>query len=97
MSAGIEPVYREWDSVRQVEYVYHRSNGSASDSRLERVRITPRRSLGRNFFRDVFLPTGYPHSVSSDYATYQIWDTIQAFASNISGSLATQVWKQILS
>lgn len=90
MSAGIEPVYREWDSVRQVEYVYHRSNGSASDSRLERVRITPRRSLGRNFFRDVFLPTGYPHSVSSDYATYQIWDTIQAFASNISGSLATQ-------
>ena len=33
---------------------------------------------------------GYPDSVSDDYLSYQIWDTIQAFASSISGSLATQ-------
>jgi len=28
-------------------------------------------------FQSVFLPQGYPDSVSSDYLTYQIWDTIQ--------------------
>ena len=39
----------------------------------------------------VFLPAGYPHSVSKDYYDYQFWDTLQAFASSISGSLATKV------
>jgi len=39
--------------------------------------------------RSVFLPEGYPDSVSSDYIYYQGWDTVQAFASSISGSLAT--------
>jgi len=39
--------------------------------------------------RSVFLPEGYPNSVSNDYIYYQAWDTIQAFASSISGSLAT--------
>uniref|UniRef100_A0A670JBN7 RUS family member 1 n=1 Tax=Podarcis muralis TaxID=64176 RepID=A0A670JBN7_PODMU len=38
----------------------------------------------------VFLPQGYPESVSSDYLAYQIWDTVQAFASSITGTLATQ-------
>lgn len=26
-----------------------------------------------NFFKEVFLPSGYPNSVSSDYLSYQIW------------------------
>ncbi|CAH8509964.1 unnamed protein product [Schistosoma turkestanicum] len=37
-----------------------------------------------------FLPVGYPFSVSDDYLEYQIWDTIQAFASSITGTLASQ-------
>ncbi|XP_033627878.1 RUS1 family protein C16orf58 homolog isoform X1 [Asterias rubens] len=41
-------------------------------------------------FRTVFLPQGYPESVSEDYLAYQIWDTIQAFCSSITGTLATQ-------
>ncbi|XP_067933462.1 RUS family member 1-like [Watersipora subatra] len=41
-------------------------------------------------FRSVFLPQGYPESVSEDYLLYQIYDTIQAFASSITGTLATQ-------
>ncbi|XP_078062983.1 RUS family member 1, partial [Mustelus asterias] len=41
-------------------------------------------------FQSVFLPQGYPDSVSDDYLTYQIWDTVQAFASSITGTLATQ-------
>ncbi|KAI8506093.1 hypothetical protein Bbelb_164460 [Branchiostoma belcheri] len=42
------------------------------------------------FFRSVFLPQGYPESVSDDYLSYQIWDTVQAFCSSITGTLATQ-------
>ena len=43
------------------------------------------------FLKNAFLPQGYPDSVSDDYLSYQVWDTVQAFASSISGSLATQV------
>ncbi|XP_053219535.1 RUS family member 1 isoform X5 [Podarcis raffonei] len=45
---------------------------------------------GRRLAKLVFLPQGYPESVSSDYLAYQIWDTVQAFASSITGTLATQ-------
>ncbi|KAL8176586.1 UNVERIFIED_CONTAM: hypothetical protein K2H54_036705 [Gekko kuhli] len=44
----------------------------------------------RDVFMSVFLPQGYPESVSPDYLAYQIWDTVQAFASSITGTLATQ-------
>uniref|UniRef100_A0A914CSE8 RUS family member 1 n=1 Tax=Acrobeloides nanus TaxID=290746 RepID=A0A914CSE8_9BILA len=40
-------------------------------------------------FSSVFLPQGYPYTVTSDYLQYQIWDTIQAFASSLSGALST--------
>ncbi|ODN06341.1 RUS1 family protein C16orf58 [Orchesella cincta] len=40
--------------------------------------------------RQIFLPHGYPESVSRDYVPYQIWDTVQAFASSITGALATE-------
>lgn len=41
-------------------------------------------------FKSVFLPQGYPESVSADYLQYQFWDTVQAFASSLTGTLATQ-------
>ncbi|XP_035212181.1 RUS family member 1-like isoform X2 [Stegodyphus dumicola] len=41
------------------------------------------------FFTVVFLPHGFPDSVSKDYIPYQIWDSIQAFASSITGSICT--------
>ncbi|KAH7702061.1 hypothetical protein AAVH_30793, partial [Aphelenchoides avenae] len=37
----------------------------------------------------VFLPQGYPHSVTPDYLRYQFWDTVQAFASSLTGALST--------
>ncbi|XP_071446420.1 RUS family member 1 [Hetaerina americana] len=43
-----------------------------------------------SFFRQIFLPGGYPHSVSDDYFNYQKWDTIQAFCSTITNTLATR-------
>lgn len=30
-----------------------------------------------NVVKEVFLPRGFPNSVSKDYTEYQIWDTIQ--------------------
>ncbi|XP_063974066.1 RUS family member 1 isoform X2 [Diachasmimorpha longicaudata] len=39
--------------------------------------------------RSVFLPEGFPDSVHPDYVPYQIWDTVQAFASTILGTLTT--------
>ncbi|XP_041431810.1 RUS family member 1 isoform X2 [Xenopus laevis] len=47
------------------------------------------RSL-RDFFVSLLLPHGYPDSVSKDYLAYQLWDTVQAFSSSVTGSLATQ-------
>ncbi|XP_045576107.1 RUS family member 1 [Salmo salar] len=41
-------------------------------------------------FKSVFLPQGFPESVSGDYLQYQFWDTLQAFSSSLSGTLATQ-------
>lgn len=38
-----------------------------------------------NLFTRIFLPQGYPDSVSGDYISYQIWDTAQAFCSTITG------------
>ncbi|MCP9262089.1 hypothetical protein DINM_005384 [Dirofilaria immitis] len=44
----------------------------------------------KSLFRDMFMPRGYPQSVSVDYLNYQIWDTIQAFASSMNSALATE-------
>ncbi|KER29319.1 hypothetical protein T265_04061 [Opisthorchis viverrini] len=41
-------------------------------------------------FKKIFLPKGYPNSVSPDYLEYQIWDTVQALASSVTGALAAQ-------
>ena len=35
--------------------------------------------LSHALFQTVFLPQGYPDSVSGDYLVYQLWDTIQVF------------------
>ncbi|KIW09815.1 hypothetical protein PV08_11916 [Exophiala spinifera] len=37
-----------------------------------------------------FLPAGYPSTVTPDYTPYQIWDSLQAFASTIAGLLASR-------
>ncbi|KAI1329340.1 vitamin B6 photo-protection and homoeostasis-domain-containing protein [Xylariaceae sp. FL0255] len=47
----------------------------------------------RGFFRqilDVFLPAGYPHTVTPDYTPYQVFDSLQAFSSTIAGLLSSR-------
>ncbi|KAJ7989540.1 hypothetical protein DPEC_G00305600 [Dallia pectoralis] len=64
------------------------------DGVLERKRDEGHRGTNDNsiisVFKSVFLPQGYPESVSGDYLQYQFWDTLQAFSSSLSGTLATQ-------
>nr|XP_057904515.1 RUS1 family protein C16orf58 homolog [Doryrhamphus excisus]XP_057904516.1 RUS1 family protein C16orf58 homolog [Doryrhamphus excisus] len=66
----------------------------AKDGVMERRRVgSEAKSIGNSFvgvFKSIFLPQGYPESVSGDYLQYQLWDTAQAFASSLSGTLATQ-------
>lgn len=60
---------------------------------IQRRRLGPREATGSGLlqlFKSVFLPQGFPESVSSDYLQYQLWDTAQAFCSSLSGTLATQ-------
>jgi len=50
----------------------------------------------KGIIRDVFLPVGFPHSVSEDYVTYQVWDSAQALCSSIMSALsANSVFKGI--
>ncbi|XP_029912758.1 RUS family member 1 [Myripristis murdjan] len=64
------------------------------DGRLERRRDRREGAAAGSsvisVFKSVFLPQGYPDSVSGDYLNYQLWDTVQAFCSSLSGTLATQ-------
>eukprot|EP00096_Caligus_rogercresseyi_P000769 TRINITY_DN11286_c0_g1_i1.p1 TRINITY_DN11286_c0_g1~~TRINITY_DN11286_c0_g1_i1.p1 ORF type:complete len:400 (-),score=58.35 TRINITY_DN11286_c0_g1_i1:72-1271(-) len=80
MTQGGTPIFREL-------------NNSGKETRLF-YKDKSFKELGsgglRHFFVSAFLPSGYPFSVSSDYIQYQFWDTLQAFCSSLSGSLATR-------
>jgi len=41
-------------------------------------------------FRSVFLPIGYPETVTADYGVFQICDTVQALSSYLRGLLTTR-------
>eukprot|EP00040_Diaphanoeca_grandis_P024426 m.134240 g.134240 ORF g.134240 m.134240 type:complete len:462 (+) comp29726_c0_seq1:197-1582(+) len=61
-----------------------------SDDRITVIPKSKQSMQGlRTFLTQAFLPQGYPDSVSPDYVEYQCWDTAQAFASSITGTLAT--------
>eukprot|EP00048_Salpingoeca_helianthica_P006793 m.102764 g.102764 ORF g.102764 m.102764 type:complete len:423 (+) comp14126_c0_seq1:2494-3762(+) len=60
------------------------------EERLEHVRATNTKGGFQSAIAAVFLPQGFPESVSRDYIDYQKWDTAQALCSYITGTLATQ-------
>lgn len=61
----------------------------ADGGQLQQADRSARHSSITQAFRAIFLPQGYPDSVSKDYAEYQLWDTVQAFASSMSNTFAT--------
>jgi hypothetical protein len=43
----------------------------------------------RGTFSWLFLPQGYPESVSEDYVSYQLWDTLQGFCGYLKSIILT--------
>ncbi|KAL2041213.1 hypothetical protein N7G274_006158 [Stereocaulon virgatum] len=53
--------------------------------------LKPERKIGLwTQILSIFLPTGYPSSVTDDYMWYQIYDSLQAFSSSIAGLLSSR-------
>ncbi|KAF2627299.1 hypothetical protein BU25DRAFT_440107 [Macroventuria anomochaeta] len=64
-------------------------------SRIDILQTTETKQLWRSIL-DVFLPNGYPNSVSDDYTAYQIFDSFQAFAGKIAGMIGSRaVWQRL--
>ncbi|ODV90472.1 hypothetical protein CANCADRAFT_44126 [Tortispora caseinolytica NRRL Y-17796] len=90
MGTEKDTVVLEYDSNGVLLGSYSRGPaGSRNRSQVEEPTTTlSQRALRRAI--DVFLPSGYPHSVTSDYTDYQIYDSFQAFASTIANLLANR-------
>ncbi|PLB36353.1 RUS1 family protein [Aspergillus candidus] len=78
-------------------YIYSKSNnGRSTTGRIDVLHPPYSTSLSwsiaalRNLLVEVFLPAGYPHSVSEDYVPYQLFDSLQAFCSSIAGLLSSR-------
>jgi hypothetical protein len=69
-------------------YVLSLSNGKPAD-RVDVLPASQSPPLGQGLL-SVFLPAGYPHTVSADYTPYQIYDSLQAFSSSVAGLLASR-------
>jgi len=74
--------------LRRQTVIYHAKNSLSLRGNFPDILNTVHDIIS-TFFWEMFLPQGFPHSVSRDYLRYQLWDTIQAFASSLTGSLAT--------
>ena len=79
----------ESDEVGRLENTYLITESDGKGTRIDIVPTSERLPLAQRLLA-VFLPTGYPHSVSSDYKWYQIYDSLQAFSSSIAGLLASR-------
>ena len=62
------------------------SRGKKLEVSVQRAttRFSPGRWLYR-LFENAFLPQDYPNSVPPDYASFQLWDTLQGFCSYVRG------------
>ncbi|RMJ23240.1 DUF647 domain-containing protein [Aspergillus sp. HF37] len=90
--------FTESDEVNNptATYIYSESRSKDGHGRLDA--LEPHSASSREWFSagivkslaDIFLPAGYPHSVSDDYLPYQIFDSLQAFCSSIAGLLSSR-------
>ncbi|KYM95259.1 UPF0420 protein C16orf58 [Cyphomyrmex costatus] len=83
-------IFREiYGNEKEIVYLKPDDDFSASERKFGLIESQTVRSGIVSTFKQIFLPQGYPDSVHSDYTAYQIWDTVQAFASTITGTLTT--------
>ncbi|KAF4528577.1 hypothetical protein B566_EDAN015725 [Ephemera danica] len=83
-------------SGRKRSYIFDKESNQLVRDHKQRAhgKSSPVISWFVDWLRFIFLPQGYPSSVSSDYMTYQLWDTLQAFCSYLSGTLTTKAIMQ---
>ncbi|PPJ56194.1 hypothetical protein CBER1_10340 [Cercospora berteroae] len=83
---------REYGDADNVVATYVQSLGSEKESRVDVIRPENSKSITSlwNKTLDVFLPVGFPHSVTDDYLEYQIYDSLQAFSSSIAAMLSSR-------
>ncbi|KAK9466790.1 vitamin B6 photo-protection and homoeostasis-domain-containing protein [Lipomyces arxii] len=75
--------YDSHDSIVTVTHNEHSRDGRRSQSGSRVIHLI-------QFLVTVFLPTGYPDSVTRDYIDYQIYDSVQAFSSSISSLIGSR-------
>jgi len=82
--------------MKSTHLIYEDRNGVTTTytvDQFKQIKKMPTEAKRSALFRvlhETFLPSGYPSSVSSDYASYQFWDSLQAGASSLNGVLATR-------
>ncbi|ORY63315.1 vitamin B6 photo-protection and homoeostasis-domain-containing protein [Pseudomassariella vexata] len=89
----------ECDKAGNLKATYIESHPSSSssattpsNSRIDVFFPTAGKSLWQKLLV-IFLPDGYPQSVTDDYTKYQIYDSLQAFAGSIAGMISSRaVW-----
>ncbi|GJC80778.1 protein root UVB sensitive 3 [Colletotrichum liriopes] len=83
----------EYDKAGNLKAKYVESAPIVGHSRVDVLLPAKRKKLWLQLL-EIFLPDGYPHSVTDDYAAYQIYDSIQAFAGSIAGMISSRaVWE----
>ncbi|KYQ54979.1 UPF0420 protein C16orf58 [Trachymyrmex zeteki] len=83
-------VFREtYGNEKEIVYLKPNDDFSTSERKFGLTESQTVHSRITSVFKQIFLPQGYPDSVHPDYTAYQMWDTVQAFASTITGTLTT--------
>ncbi|KAF2117712.1 vitamin B6 photo-protection and homoeostasis-domain-containing protein [Lophiotrema nucula] len=85
----LEIVERDEAGNIVASYVESRSEKRESSSRVDVILPKETKSYSQQLL-DVFLPAGYPSSVTEDYIHYQIYDSLQAFSSSIAGLISSR-------
>eukprot|EP00240_Pyramimonas_obovata_P005526 CAMPEP_0118960866 /NCGR_PEP_ID=MMETSP1169-20130426/63853_1 /TAXON_ID=36882 /ORGANISM="Pyramimonas obovata, Strain CCMP722" /LENGTH=332 /DNA_ID=CAMNT_0006909019 /DNA_START=254 /DNA_END=1249 /DNA_ORIENTATION=+ len=65
------------------------STGASVELKMVRERGQKRARIKRTW-QALFMPEGYPDSVSADYFTFQVWDSVQALCSYCRGVVTTK-------
>ncbi|KAF2441804.1 DUF647-domain-containing protein [Karstenula rhodostoma CBS 690.94] len=79
----------ERDDAGNITVTFIESAAGKGRSRVDAVRSRESKSYAQQLL-EVFLPAGYPHTVTEDYIQYQIYDSLQAFSSSIAGLLSSR-------
>uniref|UniRef100_A0A023F0A2 Putative conserved plasma membrane protein n=1 Tax=Triatoma infestans TaxID=30076 RepID=A0A023F0A2_TRIIF len=82
----------EKQNKSQNEIVYVKASEVGDILKVDSSLRPPKKPLYyfKKILYEIFLPREFPTSVSKDYVSYQIWDTIQASCSTISNTLVTK-------